>query len=70
MLGQLHAGIVGRGVGRDDRTAAAGVGQVGHPDGGRPVGKRVAPEDTAPGVGVAKKEAALDLALGIIAKGV
>ena len=70
VLGQIYAGVVGRRIGGHGGTAKVGAGQVGHPDCRRTVFKRIASEDTAARVGVAKKEAALHLALGIIAKGV
>ena len=70
MIGQIHAGVVGRRIGGHGRTAEAGAGQVGHSDCGRAVFEWVAPEDTPARVGVAKKEAALHLALRIITKGV
>ena len=70
VVGQMHIGVVRRGVGRYCGTALAGTGQVGHPDGGRTVFKRVAPEHAAPGVGVAEEETAFDFALRIVAEGI
>ena len=70
VVGQIDVGVVCRGVGRHRRTTLAGAGQVGYPDRRCAVCKRVAPEHPAPGVGVAEKEAAFDLTLGIVAEGV